>query len=112
VTIADRDVPASSKVHWLLAMELLLLVPSMIGKLYKGNQHRHGEDKHFSTMRQANVLKEKVAAGESGIRVAAHLGDFRNTAEFAVATSGSADRSDLEFAITEESARPCEEGGK
>ena len=55
-------------------MDVRLSVPSPIGNVYKGNQHRHGEDEQFSTVHRVIVPKQKVLPGESVVHVILPLG--------------------------------------
>jgi hypothetical protein len=82
-------------------MELRLFVPPLIGKVCKGNQYCHGEDEHFSTVHRAIMPKGKSAAAESVAHVTARLNLFGNTVDFAVARTGTTDRSDLGFTATD-----------
>jgi hypothetical protein len=107
--IAYFDVPISSEMPWPLAMELHLFIPSPIVNVSKGNQYRDGEDEDFSTVHPVIVAKDEVVTGEPVVHVITRQGDFKNTAEFVVTTKRSADRSDLEFATTDECAGSCEE---
>ena len=75
---------------WPLSIKLHLFAPSPIGKVFKEHQHRHREDKQFSTVHRVMVPEEEIVADESIVPVTARLGGFKDTAEFAVATSGGA----------------------
>jgi hypothetical protein len=48
----------------------------------QGEPSPPGEDKHFSAVRRALVLKENVVAGEFVVHVTAYQGGFKNTGEF------------------------------
>jgi hypothetical protein len=54
--------------------------------------------------------KRQVIPGQSVVNATARLAGFWNPAEFAVTTSRSTDRSDLEFATTDEDVGSGEEG--
>jgi hypothetical protein len=100
--IAYIDVPLSPEAPWPLAMERHLVFSSPMGKASKGSQYRDSEGEYFLKAHLVIVPKEEVTADESVVHVTARLRCFKATAQFAVATSGSPDRSDLELATTDE----------
>jgi hypothetical protein len=109
VTIAWLDPPGAWDVPLPLLGELMLIVVSLGGRTYRGNQYSGDREEHFSTSQRVIIKPNQLEVGEYEIHVIARLMMVEEL-RFAVAVSGQIESAAVVFQETDKCATGCGAG--